>query len=177
MEGYIKISTSISLLFNTYPDYKLWITGHSLGGALSTMFAFRAAMDSGVRNKPVINVSFASRFVGDHVFKEQFQKLEKTGMIRHLRITNEDDVVPLIPFCTHVGMNLRLYNTTPWRRFTYKMSYPKVGRSMFDELGRAISNNIFLGLTYKVLDNHLCPEYRHRLDNAAEEGDLKQLYL
>jgi predicted lipase len=181
-----EIMSKLRELFNTYPDYKLWVTGHSLGGALSTMFAFRAATDSGVRNKPVMNVSFASPFVGDHVFRDKFQDLEKTGMIRHLRITNEDDVVPLVPFSTldfppklykHVGMNVRLYNTTPWRRFHYKISYPKVGGSVFDELGRAISNNMFLGLTYKVLDNHLCPEYRKRLDNAAVDGDLKQFYL
>jgi predicted lipase len=179
-----EIMGKLQALFKTYPDYKLWVTGHSLGGALSTMFAFRAAMDAGVRNKPVMNVSFASPFVGDHVFKDKFQNLEKTGMIRHLRISNEDDVVPLIPFSTldfppklykHVGMSVRLYNQTPWRRFTHKISYPKVGGSILDELGRALSNNIFLGLTYKVLPNHLCPEYRHRLDGARE--DLEQLYL
>jgi predicted lipase len=99
-------------LFKMYPDYKLWVTGHSLGGALSTMFAFRTATDSGVRNKPVMNVSFASPFVGDHVFKEQFQKLEKTGMIWHLRITNEDDVVPLIPFS--VLLTFLLSFTSMW---------------------------------------------------------------
>jgi predicted lipase len=179
-----EIMGKLEALFRMYPDYKLWVTGHSLGGALSTLFAFRAAMDVGVRNKPVMNVSFASPFVGDHIFKEKFQNLEKTGMIRHLRISNEDDAVPLVPFSTldfppkpykHVGMNVRLYNKTPWRRFTNKISYPKVGGSMFDELGRALSNNIFLGLTYKVLKNHLCPEYRHRLDGARE--DLERLNL
>jgi predicted lipase len=179
-----EIMGKIQALFKMYPDYKLWVTGHSLGGGLSTMFAFRAAMDAGVRNKPVMNVSFASPFVGDHIFKEKFQTLEKTGMIRHLRVSNEDDVVPLIPFSTldfppklykHVGMNVRLYNPTPWRRYTNKICYPKVGGSILDELGRALSNNIFLGLTYKVLDNHLCPEYRHRLEGARE--DLEKVYL
>jgi hypothetical protein len=62
-----------------------------------------------------------------------------------------------------------------WRNYTNKISYPKVGGSGFDEFGRAISNNIFLGLTYKVLPNHLCPEYRERLDGAKE--DLKLLNL
>jgi predicted lipase len=171
-------------LFQKYPDYKLWVTGHSLGGALSTLFAFRAAIDAGIPNKPVMNVSFASPFVGDHKFQREFQNLEKTNVIRHLRISNEDDVVPLIPFATldlvpkpykHVGVNVRLYNKTPWRNFTHKISYPKVGGSVFDELGRAISNNVLLGLTYKVLENHLCPQYRHRLDGAKE--DLKRLNL
>jgi hypothetical protein len=171
-------------LFITYPKYTLCVTGHSLGGSLSTLFAFRAAKDAGIPNKPVINVSFASPFVGDQKFQHQFQDLERNGLIRHLRISNEDDVVPLIPFATidlvpmlykHVGMNVRLYNKKPWHPFTNKISYPKVGGNLFDELGRAINNNILLGLTFQVIENHLCPEYRERLDNAKE--DLKKLNL
>jgi hypothetical protein len=50
-----------------------------------------------------------------------------------------------------------------------------VGGSVFDEFGRAISNNIFLGLTYKVLENHLCPEYRTRLEGAKEDLELLSL--
>jgi hypothetical protein len=175
-------------LFQTYPKYTLRVTGHSLGGALSTLFAFRAAMDGRIPNKPVMNVSFASPFVGDHQFQHEFQALERKGWIRHLRISNEDDVVPLIPPATldlvpmlykHVGLHVRLYNKTPWRSFTNKISYPKVGGTLFDELGRAISNNILLGLTFEVLPNHLCPEYRERLDNAKEDlqkRNLESLY-
>jgi hypothetical protein len=108
-------------LFTTHPDYTLWVTGHSLGAAQSSLFAFQAAMHVGIPKKPVMNVSFASPFVGDHTFQKEFQDLESKGLIRHLRISNEDDVVPLFPFSTigvpptlykHVGMNVRLYNKT-----------------------------------------------------------------
>ena len=44
-----------------------------------------------------------------------------------------------------------------------------------DEFGRAIKNNVFLGVELLTLFNHLCPEYRRRLDNAAEE--LKKFNL
>jgi hypothetical protein len=50
-----------------------------------------------------------------------------------------------------------------------------VGGNLFDELGRAINNNILVGLTFQVLENHVCPEYRERLDNAKE--DLQKLNL
>jgi len=175
-------------LFKKYPYYTLWVTGHSLGGALSTLFSFRAAIDGGIPNKPVMNVTFASPFVGDAVFQKEFQELERDGWIRHLRVSNEDDVVPLIPFSSndliptpfkHVGMHVRLYEKTLWRWYTSKISYPKVDGNLLDEFGRAISNNLFLGLTYKLLPNHMCPEYRSRLDAAKEdlqETNLESLY-
>lgn len=53
-----------------------YVTGHSLGGALSTMMAFRLAQDEGISQK-ITNVSIASPFVGDQEFRNQFQDLEK----------------------------------------------------------------------------------------------------
>jgi hypothetical protein len=116
-----KILGKLQKLFIKYPDYTLWVTGHSLGAAQSSLFAFQAAMHVGIPNRPVMNVSFASPFVGDDTFQKEFQDLESKGLIRYLRVSNEDDVVPLVPFATpdvppklykHVGMNVKLYNKT-----------------------------------------------------------------
>jgi hypothetical protein len=117
-----EILGKLQKLFITYPDYTLWVTGHSLGAAQSSLFAFRAAMHVGIPKRPVMNVSFASPFVGDHTFQKEFQDLESKGLIRHLRVSNEDDLEPLVPFSTlidvppklykHVGMNVKLYNKT-----------------------------------------------------------------
>lgn len=73
---------------------------HSLGGALSTMFAFRAAaLGNELKlSSPITNVSFASPFVGEQGFRDEFYKLEQSQTIRHLRISNDEDVVPLIPY-------------------------------------------------------------------------------
>eukprot|EP00590_Aulacoseira_subarctica_P004898 CAMPEP_0172428794 /NCGR_PEP_ID=MMETSP1064-20121228/47773_1 /TAXON_ID=202472 /ORGANISM="Aulacoseira subarctica , Strain CCAP 1002/5" /LENGTH=500 /DNA_ID=CAMNT_0013173771 /DNA_START=76 /DNA_END=1578 /DNA_ORIENTATION=+ len=173
-----------------YKDYQLYVTGHSLGGSLSTLFAFRAAVDSGIPNKPVINVSFASPFVGDEEFRKNLRDLERNNSYRHLRISNEDDIVPLIPFMTlpfpnpiiklfkQTGLNVRLYNKTFWRDFTLKPSYPKPDDPI-NELQDAISQNILLGLSFKVLPNHLCPEYKKRLDvskNVLSHLNLENLY-
>jgi hypothetical protein len=171
-------------LFGEYPNYKLYVTGHSLGAALSTLFAFRAADNSGIPNKPVINVSFASPFVGDQKFRNEFQKREVRGWIRHLRVSNEDDIVPLVPFSSlplpvpmaykHVGLNVTLYSPVWWRNKNHDISFPKPD-DLMDEVGRALKHNIFLGLEPLTLFNHLCPEYRSRLNGAADQ--LKKLNL
>jgi len=95
--------------------YELIVTGHSLGGALSTLMAFNLASSSKIRkilgNKPVVNISFASPYVGGKVFSEAFKILEKAGRIQHIRVSNETDVVPvaiIAPNYMHVGINLHL---------------------------------------------------------------------
>ena len=64
--------------------------------------AFRAACDDDIK-ETVLNVSFASPFAGDQEFRDNFYELQISKKIKHLRISNEDDVVPLIPF---VGFNM-----------------------------------------------------------------------
>jgi hypothetical protein len=59
-----KIFEGLRNLFLTCPGYKLYVTGHSLGAALSTLFAFEVASKKKLP-RPVVNVSFASPRVGN----------------------------------------------------------------------------------------------------------------
>lgn len=60
--------------------YRLYVTGHSLGGALATLFSFYvAASDEYDIPKPVTCVSVASPRVGEGVFQKAFTFLEKQG--------------------------------------------------------------------------------------------------
>eukprot|EP00957_Ditylum_brightwellii_P103665 7897512-Ditylum_brightwellii.AAC.1 len=95
-----EIMQKLHVLLKDYPGFDVYFTGHSLGGALSTMMAFRAAIDDELSHKTVYNVSFASPFFGDQGVRDEFYRLEGQKKIRHLRISNDDDVVPLIPFMT-----------------------------------------------------------------------------
>lgn len=45
----------------------------------------------------VTNVSFASPYAGDQGFRDYFYELEQNNKIRHLRITNDEETVPLAP--------------------------------------------------------------------------------
>jgi triacylglycerol lipase len=82
---------------------KIWITGHSLGGALATLAARRlpAAM------KPVGVYTFGQPRVGDTIFSKKYK-------FKHHRFVNNRDLVPTVPsrfipgafppsFYTHVG--------------------------------------------------------------------------
>jgi len=168
-------------LFADHKDYKLYVTGHSLGGA-STLFSYRAAFDTGLPIKPVMNVSFASPFVGDQKFQDHFQALERDGLIRHLRVSNDDDVVPLSPcFGTdgwtpvlykHVGLNVQFYKKlTMFRKSLLRISYPKPG-DFIKGVSNAWSNNLLVDITFRVVANHSCTEYRDRLEAAKAELDL-----
>jgi hypothetical protein len=114
----------VRALMEANPQYSLYTTGHSLGGALSTLFAFEAAADDQIL-KPVTCINIASPKVGNLAFRRAFQvrfcdgaevlpqarivlltvhslqfifqNLERKKHIRCLRIANHKDLVTLMP--------------------------------------------------------------------------------
>ena len=62
---------------------KIWITGHSLGGALATLSASRYGSAQGV-------YTFGSPRVGNEIFKKNIE-------VKIYRILNNDDIVPRVP--------------------------------------------------------------------------------
>jgi hypothetical protein len=181
-----EIMGAVASLMQKNKGYSLHITGHSLGGALSTMMAFRAAALGDLTDAMVMNVSFASPFVGDQEFRDNFVAMEKKNKIKHLRVSNYKDVVPLIPFMTvtspfcmtykHVGMNLRLYKSGFFDFLTpeYRIFYPKED-SVMNELRNAFHTNLLIGISIFSIPYHLCPEYTARLESASEK--LKNVTL
>eukprot|EP00978_Attheya_sp_CCMP212_P003697 scaffold7772_cov46-Attheya_sp.AAC.1 len=89
----------LKLLVKQYPGYRVFVTGHSLGGALSTLFGFYAAANDNIqKSHPVTVVSVASPYVGNIKFCVAFQALERLGRLQHLRLANYEDTVTLLPF-------------------------------------------------------------------------------
>jgi hypothetical protein len=86
-----------------HPGFRVFVTGHSLGAALATLFGFYAASDddilSGAGGQSVVVYSVASPFVGNWKFRHAFQELERRKRLQHLRIANLEDMVTLLPFC------------------------------------------------------------------------------
>lgn len=164
-----------------YQGYSFIVTGHSLGASLSTLFAFRCAcLDEPLPN--VLNVSFASPFVGNDEFRKHFQALEMKGKIRHLRVSNYQDIVPLGLPCSptgegykHVGMNIRLYSGDDLLSPNYRRFYPKLG-SFLDGARNTMQNSWSL-LPVIFLPKHFCDEYDIRLNNKETKKELSKLTL
>ena len=131
-----RILACVSDEFESNPDvagngFKLFVTGHSLGAGLANLFAFRVAQlkakgDESTKFLPdrIKALTFAAPCSGNEDFNKEFQVLEKQGFLRHIRISNEGDVVPtnniMVPFSflftgdtslyTQNGVNLFLKN-------------------------------------------------------------------
>mmetsp|Transcript_43207 Transcript_43207/g.65267 ORF Transcript_43207/g.65267 Transcript_43207/m.65267 type:complete len:431 (-) Transcript_43207:244-1536(-) len=95
--------------------YRFFVTGHSLGGALATLFGFYAAADDDLAKMiygPVSIFSVASPRVGGTAFQESHKILEQVGRLRHARTHNENDKVSRVPYLNgnykHVGLEIRL---------------------------------------------------------------------
>ena len=96
---YAEIAATVERLLSGAPDrgrYRLYVTGHSLGGALATLFGFYASASPAIA-APVTVVSVASPRVGNVEFARAFVELESQGRVRHLRIANHRDPVTLGP--------------------------------------------------------------------------------
>jgi len=79
-------------LIAKYPTYQLVINGHSLGGAVATLFAMQMFVDYGISSTHL--VTFGSPRVGDATFRNLF-----TGSgVSHWRLTHHEDPVPHVPF-------------------------------------------------------------------------------
>lgn len=160
--------------------FKLYITGHSLGGGLANLFAYHTANlkargDRSVKHLPqtIKAMTFAAPVVGNDDFNKEYQELEKKGVLRHVRVANQGDVVPTnnIPFplslalkgsskvFTQNGVNLFL---RPRKELDAEYRNTK---SCLPEL---LYGNL------KVLDNHMLAEYMARLKLEKNQESFKQ---
>tara|TARA_Y100000816_G_C26105946_1_gene587759 strand:+ start:3762 stop:4712 length:951 start_codon:yes stop_codon:yes gene_type:complete len=105
---YQDLVSTITDLIKEHPDYEICVTGHSLGGALSTLFGF---MISHATDNKVTVISFASPRVGDWEWKKAF---ESKSNLYHYRVTNLRDAITAVPMINyyHVGNNIRLKDDT-----------------------------------------------------------------
>jgi thioesterase domain-containing protein len=96
--GFHKVSSSVSQvivdevkrLLNRFPDYKLVVTGHSLGGAVATLLALDLYAKG---NKNVQLITFGSPRVGNTRFAKAASRVLKNSY----RFTHNRDIVPHLP--------------------------------------------------------------------------------
>ena len=121
---YDKLLFEVKELLIKNHEYSLYLTGHSLGGALATLCGFMFSQE--LKNKITV-ISFASPRVGNLEWMKAFEKQEN---LIHYRITNDRDIITVVPVYKyyHVGIMIRLfensykivrdYNKMPWYNYT-----------------------------------------------------------
>jgi hypothetical protein len=157
-----------------HPDYKLFISGHSLGGALCQLFAFQLAAhvkEAQLENTiplPIRALSFASPHVGNRAYARGFQAMEEAGLVRHIRFTNEGDIVPVGTFgfgYSQTGVNI--YFRRGERRAA-EVSYSTVARSVFSQL------------SFESVECHMMSSYTTRfmrpINKPLHAKTIDQLY-
>ncbi|XP_028404694.1 uncharacterized protein LOC114527241 [Dendronephthya gigantea] len=93
-DRYLDISPWFESEYQAIPqDYKIMITGHSLGGALATVSAVYAG--GKLNRKPDAVIPFASPLVGEKDFQAYYE--EFVGCDHTLRVTVKNDMVTKIP--------------------------------------------------------------------------------
>ncbi len=122
---------------------KLWLTGHSLGGALSSLYAGMLLE----HKYPVYgSYTFASPRPADDGFACQLTEALRSGP--HYRIVNDGDIVPHVPpepFYSHPGRRQLISKTSRQRKVSV---WTKWRKKMFDKLMR------FTGKLLTVADTH-----------------------
>lgn len=177
---------------------QLYVTGHSLGAALATLFAFEAAAEpDDLIPKPVSCFSIAGPYVGDYSFRAAHQLLEAQGKLRHLRVTNHKDLVTIVPKMSfkwrfydseasvgslfkHVGMNVKLYEGDA----PFEVGFPTVRSGQFsgawEELARGWDQTWFSNWSWNPVDYWKWPAHSLREYNKramANKPGLQSVQL
>jgi len=169
--------------------YSVYVTGHSLGAALATMFAFAIAgggEETDFIPRPISCITFAAPFLGTNSFREAFEQEEKDGLIRSLRVTVAEDPVPTVPFVSissflkpfpramkHCGINLVL----PKGAGVYSVAHSSLDGAV-SGLSRKLKNSPLTKVgpfIEKGAKYHLTPMYHERL--LEVEGNLEELTI
>jgi len=183
-----RIIASINYAYEKNPevtsDYKLFISGHSLGGALATMTAFHFAHlkeqdHPSVRNFPkkIRAVTFAAPLVGNFEYNVQYERLEKDGFLRHVRFTNEGDVVPTRPIL--FGIQKVAISGTPDK---FEQNGMNVNLSAYQKatIGYRITKSAGSQISPWSVGYHALPVFKQRWDEPNNEETrqltVKELY-
>ena len=81
---------------NKYPNYKVWVTGHSLGGAIASLASAVIAFERKTPKDILVLYTFGQPRVGNYDYALAHDKL----VLQSFRVTHYRDVVVHLPTCT-----------------------------------------------------------------------------
>lgn len=149
------------------PETSVWVTGHSLGGALATLFTARLLdlQERGQRLNVRGMYTFGAPRVGDETFKRKMEAMAAKHQVALVRFRNDSDLVTSVPFdlmgYDHVGTRALLQGGA----LTILDSDPARGRSAADHAisgivalsGRRQATNGYYAHVKQLLDRNTDP--------------------
>jgi len=176
---YDQVMSDVKSVLAKYPDYKVYLTGHSLGAALSSVAAFYFACNDDLP-KPISCINFASPRFGDWSVFQGVQHLEQTKKLRVLRTINENDLVTAIPSWGywHSGWQVNLFKPGRWwnKKPRPDIEYLSPLESAWTRYGKTWTNSILTN--FNLSYDH--GDYISRIEEAKdylEETSLNELYM
>ena len=86
------------VFLSRYSNYKVWVTGHSLGGALASLASTALLHDGSTTKSKLLMYTFGQPRVGDYQYALRHDKLVPISF----RVTHYRDVVVHLPTCTTI---------------------------------------------------------------------------
>jgi hypothetical protein len=176
------------------PDYKLFVTGHSLGGALTHFFSFFASTEERfTKNGPVKAIAFASPYIGGHSWADSFRHQERSKKLQIVQVRNHSDVIPRMPanfrigkrgpLWRHVGIGVTLPGLPRCGRWKPLVHYWGKEKSCLDSTIHGFRRNILFHFSYfrpwTLNTSHTLFELQDRLMygelNSEAGGDFELL--
>ena len=171
-ERYQEILKHLQTCMEENPGYKIYVTGHSAGGALAKLFAFYLSTSRQALHipKPVTCICIGSLVMGDSGYAQAVSVVEQLGWLRHLSIKNEGDIIcytPPLQWYVPSGMHLRLH-----RNGGHLFWHPSgPGMQQYHDNSMASLMRVFRSAINRDVDllaEHLVPCYLQRLQQEKE---------
>ncbi|HLO51442.1 MAG TPA: lipase family protein [Kamptonema sp.] len=171
----------IEALNQKSPNAKVFVTGHSLGGALATLAIPDILKNTHFKNpENIVLYTFASPRCGDRNFAMNFQKLG----VRHWRIANTEDFITMLPFPTGNVLKPAPFDTRPEEeKLTAELGFggvtgvdknpnPIFGffKAMYDRNKRRMPDYVHTGTPLYFTIHEAALEKHHNLDEVYMLG-------
>ena len=94
------MKAEVKALVSTNPSYQIWVTGHSLGGAIASLASTWLAYYKIAPRKNIILYTFGMPRVGNYDYALQHDQLVNNSW----RVVNDDDAIPHFPSVASVSV-------------------------------------------------------------------------
>lgn len=181
-----QIKLDLLSILSRYPNHKIVVTGHSLGGALATLASYYFALDKDfAKQVPITCINFGAPRVGGYKFSQAIHALQEMKLLRILRVVNKSDSVTTLPPGPfyHVGFQITNYDDNevadgkPVTEMTYLDPYAGFWNKMKRRWSNGVVSNLNLGYghgmkTYiaNIENNEFVYADRTLNENYVEKG-------